>query len=422
MSKMTWFKLHSDFRNDPKIKRLPIAERYAFIILLCLANESEIRGTIAGLDDDDIAFELEMQSEDWQTLKAKFKIKGFIDFTKDQILIRNWDKRQYDKPSDHPEATKQRKRLQREKIKLSKSEDVTPMSRDVTPMSRARVDQSRLEEIRSEEIREEKEKNKETFFSDLPDQNQEAMHQDFKSSVAIADQEDPTPLPPAPLSDAAIALKAKFEAKFERKANKYEPQGLTIAGYGEWHLGDRYNNWKPSLIAVAQKRKHDLNQDESPAAACDFIYNIARDCFREKHWGKFENLTAAAIAYEEALAANPTQSQDIEPTEPIIYDHDCRWEHYYPMKAKFHKTTGETEIIWGMINSHPPDPVDERCQKFLAKVNGDIEKLTKLLTAKHLADSDFASYRIQAENFANAKDGLIAALNQEIQKLLLQAA
>jgi hypothetical protein len=87
---MTWFKLHSDFRNDPKIKRLPIAERYAFIILLCLANESETRGTITGLDDDDIAFELEMQVEDWKTLRSKFKIKGFIDFAQEQILIRNW--------------------------------------------------------------------------------------------------------------------------------------------------------------------------------------------------------------------------------------------------------------------------------------------------------------------------------------------
>jgi hypothetical protein len=86
---MTWFKLHSDFRNDPKIKRLPIAERYAFIILLCLASESETRGIITGLDDDDIAFELEMQVEDWKTLRSKFKIKGFIDFTQcnaDQFL------------------------------------------------------------------------------------------------------------------------------------------------------------------------------------------------------------------------------------------------------------------------------------------------------------------------------------------------
>lgn len=149
---------------------------------------------------------------------------------------------------------------------------------------------------------------------------------------------------------------------------------------------------------------------------------MARDCFREKHWGKFENLTAAAIAYEQALAANPTQSQDIEPTEPIVYDHDCRWEHYYPMKARFSRQTGDTEIVWGMNNTHPPDPVNERCQKFLEKVKGNPERLAKLLTAKHLADSDFASYDIQAENFANAKDELIAALNQEIQKLLLQAA
>ena len=25
MSKMTWFKFHSEFRNDPKIKRIPVA-------------------------------------------------------------------------------------------------------------------------------------------------------------------------------------------------------------------------------------------------------------------------------------------------------------------------------------------------------------------------------------------------------------
>lgn len=153
MSKMTWFKLHSEFRNDPKIKRLPVAERYAFIILLCLASESETRGVIAGLDDDDIAFELEMQPEDWRTLKAKFKVKGFIDFSQDEILIRNWDKRQYDKPSDHPEATKQRKRLQRERDKLAKAQDVTPCHADVTPMSRGRQEEIRSDQIRSDQIK-----------------------------------------------------------------------------------------------------------------------------------------------------------------------------------------------------------------------------------------------------------------------------
>lgn len=152
MSKMTWFKFHSEFRNDPKIKRLPITERYAFIILLCLASEAETRGIITGLDDEDIAFELEMQPEDWKTLKAKFKTKGFIDFTQGEIFVKNWDKRQYDKPSDHPEATKQRKRLQREREKLAKEQEVTAMSRDVTPLSRGREDQIRSEEIRSEDL------------------------------------------------------------------------------------------------------------------------------------------------------------------------------------------------------------------------------------------------------------------------------
>jgi hypothetical protein len=295
--------------------------------------------------------------------------------------------------------------------------------------------------IQIEKDKEEKEA--ETFFSETPEQNQ-AMQQEF-NSADIADKQDPTPVAPAPLSEAAAALKAKFEAKFDRKANKYEPQGLTSAGYGEWHLGavqggttsDNYNNWKPSLIAVAQKRKRIANQLDTPIAAADYIYNIARDCYREGHWGRFGNLATEAIAYEKALASNPTikQSQDTEtpsqdPTMPkvgeidangMVLMADCRWEHFYPKLGRFSRDTGEAQIVWGMDNTHPPDPVDERCLKFLAKTKDNPERLAKLLTAKHLADSDFASYDIQAENFLRAKDSLIAALNQEIQKLLLQS-
>ena len=432
---MTWFKLHSDFRNDPKIKRLPITERYAFIVLLCLASESETRGTITGLDDDDIAFELEMQSEDWQTLKAKFKAKGFIDFTKDQVLIRNWNKRQYDKPSDHPEATKQRKRLQREKIKFSNTEDVTPMSRDVTPMSRTRVDQSRSEESRSEEIREEKEKNKETFFSDLPDQNQEAMQPELKSSVAIANQERPTPLPPAqkvyadPMGDRFKSGKKHYWQKTISDRPEWQELLTDWAGTQDCKFG-----FKESLL-IAQMEY--LKKWDKPCERGDAMGSLA-NYIKNDDRTSFDLRVDAAIAYEQALACNPTikQSQDTESPkqEPyipkvgevdangMVLVVDCRWEHYYPMTVKANPDNGNIAIVWGMINTHPPDPVDERCQKFLAKANGDTGKLAKLLTAKHLADSSFASYPIQAENFANAKDSLIAALNQEIQKSLLQAA
>ena len=230
MSKMSWFKLHSDFRNDPKIKLLPIAERYAFIILLCLARESETRGTITGLDDDDIAFELEIQSEDWQTLKAKFKTKGFIDFSQEQILIRNWDKRQYDKPSDHPEATKQRKRLQREKIKLTKKPDVTPVSRDVTPVSRGRGDKNREEEIRLEEIREEEENTRSENIYASCDEN--FPDSDLPANQVLIDcmaEEKETPIPPTPFSpspeNVGLAIAASKKTKstsLDTKRNKYQ--------------------------------------------------------------------------------------------------------------------------------------------------------------------------------------------------------
>ena len=267
------------------------------------------------------------------------------------------------------------------------------------------------------------------IFSDLPDQNQEAMHQELKSSDVIANQKDPAPLnPPAPSVKPVENYSQKMEDRFNNKLNRFEPKGLTSNGYGDWHLGevkggskmDSYYNWKPSLIIAAQNRKRIWKQPETVTAAAQYIRNAFERCRDKDDWADFESLIAEAIAYEQALALNPTQSQYTEPTEPIVYDHDCRWEHYYPMKARINAS--ESQVIWGMINTHPPDPVDERCQKFIAKANGDTERLTRLLNASHILERDVASYRIQAENFANAKDGLIAALNQEIQKSLLQAA
>jgi hypothetical protein len=96
---MKWFRFYAEFRSDPKMVRMPICHRYAFIVLLCLSSDSEVRGTISGLDDDDIAYALEMSTEDWQTLKAKFRVKGLIELDGDTIIINNWDKRQFESDS-----------------------------------------------------------------------------------------------------------------------------------------------------------------------------------------------------------------------------------------------------------------------------------------------------------------------------------
>lgn len=157
--KYPWFKLQSGIRNDPKLKRMPIHQRYAYIVLLCLASESEERGTIIDFDDEDLAFELEMNLEDWKTLKAKFRVKGLVEFEMSTLTICHWDNMQYDKPSDRAEETRRRKQEQRARDAAKKAiEDsvvtqdvtpVTPLSRDVTQ----NVTQIRLDEIRSEEKR-----------------------------------------------------------------------------------------------------------------------------------------------------------------------------------------------------------------------------------------------------------------------------
>ena len=261
------------------------------------------------------------------------------------------------------------------------------------------------------------------------------MQPELKSSVAIANQERPTPLPPAqkvyadPMGDRFKSGKKHYWQKTISDRPEWQELLTDWAGTQDCKFG-----FKESLL-IAQMEY--LKKWDKPCERGDAMGSLA-NYIKNDDRTSFDLRVDAAIAYEQALACNPTikQSQDTESPkqEPyipkvgevdangMVLVVDCRWEHYYPMTVKANPDNGNIAIVWGMINTHPPDPVDERCQKFLAKANGDTGKLAKLLTAKHLADSSFASYPTQAENFANAKDGLIAALNQEIQKSLLQAA
>lgn len=307
MSKMTWFKLHSDFRNDPKIKRLPIAERYAFIILLCLANESETRGIITGLDDDDIAFELEMQVEDWKTLRSKFKIKGFIDFTQEQILIRNWDKRQYDKPSDRPDATKERKRLQREKEKLLKEQAVTPMSRDVTRCHATEERESRLDQKKvdlEKEISFAQENNFKNLQGD-PQDSEISLPEKKIESLALENKSESedlktTPLPPSKNSIQSFEDRMRSGSKswiWQRKISD-RPEWLELLT--DWAKSkDCKLGFKNSLIE-AQKaflKKRNLTCDY--AAAMNSLSNYI----------KADDIASFMIRTDEAIAIEQAQQQ-----------------------------------------------------------------------------------------------------------------
>lgn len=134
---MQWFRFYHEFRHDTKMKRMPIPHRYAFVVLLCLASENSARGRITGLDDEDIAFELEMELEDWQTLKSKFRVKGLIELGPDgTIIIANWDKRQFVSDSSSERVAAHRAKKKKRGCNVTPTlakQDVTPSETDTDP-------------------------------------------------------------------------------------------------------------------------------------------------------------------------------------------------------------------------------------------------------------------------------------------------
>jgi hypothetical protein len=136
---ITWLKLHHEIIHDIKLRKFSAQEKWALVVLLVLASESDPRGVITA-DDEDIADMCEFNSkQDWLYFRDKLIAKGILEHAEGGLKILNWEKRQHIKPSDRPEATKERKRKQRNKQKQFEEEmsrDVTPLSRDVTPLSR----------------------------------------------------------------------------------------------------------------------------------------------------------------------------------------------------------------------------------------------------------------------------------------------
>lgn len=147
--KAHWFKLHHDIINDIKMRRFSIQEKWAWVVILCLASQSSDRGSIIA-DDEDIADACGYSNvQDWLYFKDKLRTKGMVEPCEGGLTITNWEQRQYENPSDAPNATRERKRQQRDRQKTA---NVTASHECVTTMSRPVT--HRGEEKRREEIRE----------------------------------------------------------------------------------------------------------------------------------------------------------------------------------------------------------------------------------------------------------------------------
>lgn len=172
---MPWFKLHSQFRNDPKFKRFSKEEKYDFIVLLCLASESKERGVIL-VDEQSLSDELDLSIEETQSLLAKLIDKRIFHEREDGYMeFSNWEDRQYDNPSSTPAAVNQRVKKHREEQKSVTTVTSPPLQsvterykelakQNVTKCNDVKQnvtacnaqEESREEEIREEEIREDK--------------------------------------------------------------------------------------------------------------------------------------------------------------------------------------------------------------------------------------------------------------------------
>lgn len=160
MSRYRWLKLHHDIIADIKLRRFSPAEKWAWVVILCLASQSTKRGIVTA-DPEDVAEACEFNNfQDWLYFRDKLVAKGMVELTSDGLLVCNFAERQYDNPSDAPDETRERKARQRAREKAAQAQaekaGVTSSHEQSRGCHEDVTTQIRGEENRSEEKREEK--------------------------------------------------------------------------------------------------------------------------------------------------------------------------------------------------------------------------------------------------------------------------
>lgn len=100
-----WFRLYSEFANDPKVQMLSEADQRRYVMLLCLRCSN---GDVT-LHDEAVAFQLRISNEEWSRTKAVLIEKGLLTEGNQPTA---WDKRQYasDSSAARVKAHRERKK------------------------------------------------------------------------------------------------------------------------------------------------------------------------------------------------------------------------------------------------------------------------------------------------------------------------
>lgn len=138
---MQWFRFYSEALDDPKVQRLPGDVFKAWVNLLCLANESEDRGSLPSLDD--VAFRLRLDAQRTDDVTGYLLRAGLLEEDETGLHIHGWESRQ--KKSDNVTL-----RVQQHRSKGKTDE--TLQERFGNALDKSRVDQKRSEERRVEDV------------------------------------------------------------------------------------------------------------------------------------------------------------------------------------------------------------------------------------------------------------------------------
>lgn len=103
----SWFRLYSEFANDPKVQTMTEAQQRRLVMLFCL----KCSDVLVTLSDDEVAFALRVTPEDLAATKKVFQAKGFIESGWNLV---NWNKRQF-----ISDSSTERTRAYRERIRTS---------------------------------------------------------------------------------------------------------------------------------------------------------------------------------------------------------------------------------------------------------------------------------------------------------------
>lgn len=128
---MKWFRVYAEIKDDPKVLELDFEQRWLWLSLLAMASDSSERGVVTFVRMRGLAASLRCDETTLTTALELLADLDMIEVGDGRITITHWEDRQYDKPSDAPEATRDRKRRSRARHAVSRESGVT--EQDVTP-------------------------------------------------------------------------------------------------------------------------------------------------------------------------------------------------------------------------------------------------------------------------------------------------